>query len=291
VATYAIGDVQGCYNELQDLLQHITFDRDRDTLWFAGDLVNRGPNSLEVLRFVKNLPNPVIVLGNHDLHLLSIANGHPFKDHALFDVLHAPDRDELIDWLRCQPLMHYDKKLGFAMVHAGIPPQWSLKQAIRYAAEVEAVLQSDQYPEFLEHLYGNKPTRWSNSLKGWSRLRFITNALTRMRFCDASGKLDLTSKGKVGTQPTGYLPWFQVPGRASEDINIIFGHWAALEGRVDIPAETIPAEKSGKTGKTGDAPRLFALDTGCVYGAYLTALRLEDKQLFQVRSKVTKLKV
>jgi bis(5'-nucleosyl)-tetraphosphatase (symmetrical) len=271
VATYAIGDVQGCYDELQDLLRHISFDADNDTLWFAGDLVNRGPNSLEVLRFVKGLPSAVVVLGNHDLHLLSIANGHPFKDHALHDVLVAPDRDELMQWLREQPLLHYDKKLGYALVHAGIPPQWSLKQAIRHAAEVEQVLQSERYAEFLEHLYGNKPSRWSNSLKGWSRLRFITNALTRLRFCDPSGKLDFSAKGRIGMQPTGFLPWFKVPGRATEEVNILFGHWAALEGKTDTP-------------------RVFALDTGCVWGNTLTAMRLEDAQLFSVRCRVTKLK-
>ncbi len=267
MATYAIGDVQGCFDELQELLQLLNFDREKDTLWFAGDLVNRGPKSLEVLRFIKNLPKSVVVLGNHDLHLLSIAHGHPFKDHALFEVLAAPDREELITWLRHQPLLHYDQKLAYVMVHAGIPPQWSLQEAKRHAHEVEKVLHSSAYAEFLEHLYGNKPTKWHSSLKGWGRLRFITNAFTRIRFCDPQGNLDLSTKGVIGSQPSGYLPWFEIPGRAMEKERIVFGHWAALDGKTDNP-------------------NVFALDTGCVWGRYLTALRLEDAQRFAVRSKI-----
>lgn len=270
MATYAIGDVQGCYSELQELLAAIKFDPQADRLWFAGDLVNRGPNSLEVLRFVKNLGNAVVVLGNHDLHLLSLANGHPYKDHTMYDVLAAPDCQELIDWLRQQPLLHYDAKLGYLMTHAGLPPQWSLAQAQNYAEEVETQLNDDRYAEFLDHIYGNQPDTWREDLTGWDRLRYIVNALTRLRFCTPSGKLDLVSVGKAGSQPPGFLPWFQVQNRACRDVNIVFGHWAALEG-------------------VTHTPQVFALDTGCAWGGSLTALRLEDRQLFEVRSKIRKL--
>jgi len=267
MSTYAIGDVQGCYDELQDLLQLIAFDSSKDYLWFAGDLVNRGPKSLEVLRLVKSFgKKAVVVLGNHDLYLLSIANGHPFKDHFLYEVLAAPDCGELLEWLRHQPLLHYDAQLNYTMVHAGLPPQWSGEQAKRYAAEVAVMLRSDKYVEFLKHLYGNKPTQWSSSLHGWNRLRFITNALTRIRFCDAQGNLDLTVKGEIGSQPAGYMPWFEVPERASKNQKIIFGHWAALQGKVN-------------------EPNVFALDTGCVWGGYLTAMRLEDGQRFAVSAR------
>lgn len=271
MATYAIGDVQGCYDELQDLLRCILFDPEKDTLWFAGDLVNRGPKSLEVLRFIKNLPRSVVVLGNHDIHLLSLANrlAEAPKNHGLNEVLKAPDCDSLIDWLRHQPLFHYDSTLGFAMVHAGIPPQWDLSLALDCAQEAQRMLQSDQYPEFLKHLYGNQPIRWHAQLAGWSRLRFIVNALTRMRFCDATGKLDFSTKGGIGTQPPGYFAWFEVPGRLLSGVPIVFGHWAALEG------------------KTGVAPQVFALDTGCVWGNYLTAMRLEDKCFFQTPARKT----
>lgn len=266
MATYAIGDVQGCFDELQSLLQLIDFNPKKDRLWFAGDLVNRGPKSLDVLRFVKSLKNPVVVLGNHDLHLLAIANGHPFKDHFLHDVLVAPDRDPLINWLRRQPLLHYDARKGYAMVHAGLPPQWTLKQAKRYAAEVEQALRGEKYVNFLEHLYGNKPLQWNRNLRGWSRLRFITNALTRIRFCNEEGMLDLSSRGEIGSQPPSYVPWYQIPGRASAKVKIIFGHWAALQGKTDNP-------------------QVYALDTGCVWGNALTAMRLEDERLFSVRCK------
>ena len=221
---------------------------------------------MEVLRFVKSLPKSVVVLGNHDLHLLSIAHGHPFKDHALYEVLAAPDREELINWLRKRPLLHYDAKLGYVMVHAGLPPQWSLLEAQCYAREVEKALRNSNYPRFLEHLYGNKPLQWSNSLRGWGRLRFITNALTRIRFCDAQGRLDLASKGIIGSQPPGYFPWFKVPGRETAKVNILFGHWAALEGKTETD-------------------HAFALDTGCVWGRHLTALRLEDGEYFAVAAK------
>jgi bis(5'-nucleosyl)-tetraphosphatase (symmetrical) len=265
MSTYAIGDLQGCYDELQQLLQVINYNADKDQLWFAGDLVNRGPKSLETLRFIKSLTNAVTVLGNHDLHLLAIANGHPYTKHTLYEILKAPDCDELINWLRQQPLLHYDARLGFVMTHAGIPPQWTLEQAKNYAAEVEAVLRSDSYPEFLKHLYSDTPVVWRPDLSGWDRLRFITDALTRLRFCNAQGNLDLNAKGGLDSQPEGYMPWFAVPNRATANLKIVFGHWAALEGITNTP-------------------NVYALDTGCVWGRYLSALRLEDGKWFRVRA-------
>jgi len=265
--TYAIGDIQGCFDELQDLLGSINFNPDQDTLWFAGDLVNRGPKSLETLRFIRNLKNKIVVLGNHDIYLLSLANGHPHKDHTLYDLLAAPDCGDLVNWLRKQPLFHYDATLNFAMSHAGIFPPWSLAQAQQYAREVEVVLQADHYATQLEYLYGNQPDEWDESLSGFDRLRFILNAFTRMRFCTLEGKLEFSCAGKIGTQPEGYLPWFAVPNRAMADVPIVFGHWSALEGHTNTPL-------------------VFDVDTGCVWGASLTALRLEDRQYFSVASKI-----
>lgn len=263
MSTYAIGDLQGCYDELQALLAHIAFDPAKDRLWFAGDLVNRGPKSLEVLRFIRNLPNAIVVLGNHDIYLLHLAGGHPFKDHTLYEVLNAPDCEEIIDWLRKQPLLHYDPELNYVMTHAGILPEWSLSQAQAYAHEVEMVLQRDDYREYLQHLEGNEPNQWHPNLSGYDRIRFIVNAFTRMRFCTLDGKLDFVHTGKIGSQPDGLFAWFQIPNRAIGDIPIVFGHWAALEGKVEID-------------------NTFGLDTGCVWGNALTAMRLEDRELFSV---------
>lgn len=260
--TYAIGDIQGCFDEFQALLELIQFDPAHDHLWVAGDLVNRGSKSLAVLRAIKNL-NAVVVLGNHDFHLLAITYGHSYGKHTMQDILTAPDRDELIDWLRRQPLLHYDAKLDYLLVHAGLLPQWSLEQAQQYAKEVETVLASDRCAEFLTHLYGNTPTQWDPNLGSWDRLRFITNVFTRIRFCDTEGHLDLTSKGKLDSQLPGFSPWFKLPSHLPPDIKIVFGHWAALEGKTDTPHR-------------------YAIDTGCVWGRSLTALRLEDEQLFSV---------
>lgn len=267
--TYAIGDVHGCYDELQELLQLIDFQPDTHCLWFTGDLVNRGPDSLAVLRFVKALPHKVVVLGNHDIHLLAIANGHLFKDHSLHSLLTAEDKAELLQWLRQQPLVHYDAELGYALLHAGTLPQWSIQETQDHANEVTSFLRGDKHPQLLEHLYGKQPNQWSDHLSGWERLRFITSVLTRLRFCNAQGTLDLTTKGQLGAQPAGYLPWFQIPSRKTRSINIIFGHWAALNG------ETHTAHA-------------HALDTGCVWGGALTAMRLSDQKRFSVRSRVAK---
>ncbi|MEJ2687182.1 MAG: symmetrical bis(5'-nucleosyl)-tetraphosphatase [Gammaproteobacteria bacterium] len=260
MATYAIGDVQGCFDELQALLDKIGFDRATDRLWFCGDLVNRGPKSLEVLRFVRDLgPRAATVLGNHDLHLVAVARdpGCTNPKDTLTPVLEAPDCGELIHWLREQPLVHHDAELGFTMVHAGLVPQWDLHTALRCSAELEATLQSDDYGGFLDHMYGNQPRAWSDDLRGWARLRFITNCCTRLRYCDEEGHLALKAKGPPGSQPPGYRPWFEIPRRASRGLRIVFGHWSTL----------------GST----DAAGVFPLDTGCVWGGALTALRLDGK--------------
>jgi bis(5'-nucleosyl)-tetraphosphatase (symmetrical) len=259
MATYGIGDIQGCFDSLIRLLDKINFDSHRDTLWFTGDLVNRGPKSLEVLRFIKSLKNTHIVLGNHDLYLLSIVytgvNLDP--ENSLQAVLNAPDKEELCAWLRNRSLLHHDSNLGYTLVHAGLPPQWNLNKAIACAQEVETVLRGKQYKDFLKNMYGNEPSQWNDSLVGWERLRFITNCLTRLRFCDIKGNLELTTKG-INATSDNYFPWFNLLNRRSRDLNILFGHWAALQGQTN-------------------QPNVYALDTGCVWGKCLTAMRLEDK--------------
>lgn len=266
MSTYAIGDIQGCYQELGDLLGKINFDPLKDTLWFTGDLINRGPQSLSVLRFIKSLgEKAIVVLGNHDLHFLAVAAyKRPQQSlDTLDEILSAPDCQELFNWLRKLPLIHYDKTLNFLLVHAGLPPQWDLTKALSCAQEVENVLKGTQYLEFLANMQGLSPSCWTDNLAGWPRLRLITNYLTRIRFCDEKGCLEHLTKGHLNKPPIGYLPWFKIPNRASKDVRIIFGHWAALEGH------------------TG-TPNIFALDTGCIWGKKLTAMRLEDAQLFSV---------
>ena len=263
MATYAIGDIQGCYDELRQLLDQLDFDPARDRLWLTGDLVNRGPKSLEVLRFVNALGDSAItVLGNHDLHLLALwQNRHRhFKNtDSLAPILRAEDSDELLDWLRKQPLMHYDQQLAVAMIHAGLPPQWDRDTALACAAEVEQVLRGEGFHEFMQHMYGNKPARWSNKLDGWDRTRFIVNCFTRLRFCNSDGKLDFKYKGQPG-QDEGdeHLPWFQVPKRKSQDTTIVFGHWSTLGLHQD--------------------DNVHAIDTGCLWGGQLTALELNSRQ-------------
>lgn len=258
MAVFAIGDIQGCFDELKQLLDRIHFDAAEDSLWFTGDLVNRGPQSLETLRFVKELgEHAVCVLGNHDLHLLAVAAGtaEAKKGDTLDEVLAAPDRDELLDWLRHLPLLHHDKALGYTLVHAGLPPQWDLRLAESAARELEAVLRGSKHREFFLHMYGNEPRRWSPDLTGKDRLRFMVNCFTRLRYCSPEGDLDLKSKGAPGSQPQGFLPWFEVPGRRSAGLHILFGHWSTM------------GESPGRN--------VHALDTGCVWGGRLTALRLD----------------
>lgn len=259
MAVYAIGDIQGCFDELQALLELIRFNPADDCLWFAGDMVNRGPKSLQTLRFIHDLGHSAVcVLGNHDLHLIAMSLGHKLSndDHTLDAILAAPDRDELIQWLRQQPLLHHDETLDFTMIHAGLPPQWDLTLAQHCAREVETVLRSDELPDFIEHMYGNKPKRWSDTLSGWGRLRFIINCFTRLRFCDADGRLKLKYKGPPGSQPPEYLPWFELPARKSRDMDIVFGHWSTLGPRSD--------------------PGIYPLDTACLWGGELTALRIDS---------------
>ncbi len=263
MATYAIGDVQGCFDELNRLIERIGFDVARDRLWFVGDLVNRGPRSLEVLRFVKSLGDAaIVVLGNHDLHLLAVAEGLDQVKHAdsFGDVLAAPDRDGLLEWLRSRPMMHAEGR--YAMVHAGLLPQWSIGKALALAAEVEAALRGAGYRDFLANMYGGRPKRWDDALAGWARLRAIVNAMTRMRFCTPDGKMEFKATGTE--PPAGFRPWFDVrPPRAEPAI--VCGHWSALGLKL--------------------TPRLAALDTGCVWGGTLSALRLEDRWLVQLPCK------
>lgn len=262
---YAIGDLQGCYAALEALLAKINYDSSDDILWFTGDLVNRGPDSLNTLRLVSRFPHVICVLGNHDLHLLALALAtrvYPVQ-HNLVEILNAPDRDELINWLRNRPLLHHDSQLKYTMTHAGIPPQWSLDEAQKHAEEVCQILRSEKAGLLLEHMYGNEPDTWSSSLQGWERLRYIINAFTRMRFCSSSGKLILDVKGPIDSQTHDLIPWFQLPNKRDPQDRLIFGHWAALMGKTN-------------------QPNLFALDTGCVWGNQLTAMRLEDQQLFSV---------
>jgi bis(5'-nucleosyl)-tetraphosphatase (symmetrical) len=263
MATYAIGDVQGCYDELKKLLVEVGFRRGRDKLWFVGDLVNRGPKSLEVLRFVASLGDAAVtVLGNHDLHLLAQYEGlEKLKEKDTFqDVLDAPDARELVDWLRTRPMMHAEG--GYAMVHAGILPVWSVEEAIELGGEIQAALKARNYRDFLQRMYGNAPEEWRDDLKGWDRLRLIVNAMTRMRFCSRDGRMELKAKGK--TPPRGYLPWYETRPE-EEKTTIVFGHWSQLGLKM--------------------RDRQAGLDSGCVWGGKLTALRLEDRKLFQVGCK------
>ncbi len=261
MAVYAIGDVQGCYEELIKLLDRVQFDPAVDQIWLAGDLVNRGPKSVEVLRLAKQLDDSCIcVLGNHDLHLLANAAGvvefHHHMD-TIQAVLDAPDCDELMDWLRQQPLFHHDSTLQFSMVHAGLPPEWTVDEALIRAEEVQSVIKSDDWRDFFEHMYGNKPKRWSPSLKGWDRLRFITNCFTRLRYCHEDGRLALKFKGAPEDKPLHQRPWFEMPDRASQDDRIVFGHWSTLG--------------------VGQYGNVFSLDSGAVWGETLTAVRIDQQ--------------
>ena len=258
MATYAIGDVQGCFDSLTALLETLRFDAARDRLWFTGDLVNRGPRSLATLRFVRDLGDrAVTVLGNHDLHLLGVACGvrRLKAGDTLSDVLEAPDRDDLIAWLRRQPLLHRDAERGVVMVHAGLPPQWTLEVARACASAVETKLRGGGIENLMGKLSGDQCDTWSASLPHAEQLGYIVNCLTRLRYCDAAGRLELREKGPPGSQPAPYLPWFALPGRLHASETIVFGHWASL----------------GAYSKPG----VHALDTGCVWGGALTALCLE----------------
>lgn len=268
MATYAIGDIQGCYDALRRLLDVCAFDPAHDRLWLVGDLVNRGSKSLKTLRYIKSLGAAAqTVLGNHDLYLLMVAEGGAKfrgKDDTIQGILDARDRDALLDWLRHQPLCYTEGE--FCMVHAGLLPQWTTTQASALSREVEAALQGDAYREFVLHLWGSEPAGWSDELAGWQRLRVIVNAMTRMRFCTPEGIMEFKTKGELLNAPPGHLPWFDAPNRQSADRVLITGHWSALGLQV--------------------TPNRLALDSGCLWGGQLTALRLEDRQVFQVNCPV-----
>lgn len=263
LATYAVGDIQGCFDSLLRLLERCRFDPSRDRLWLVGDLVNRGPRSLETLRFVRDLgPAATTVLGNHDLYLLMLAEGFGKrgKDDTLDEILNAPDLAQLLDWLRRQPLCHLEN--GFCMVHAGLLPQWTAAEARALAAEVEAVLAGPDHRALMANLWGSEPAAWRDDLVGWPRLRVIVNAMTRLRFCTPEGVMEFRTKGELSDAPAGYLPWFLVPGRRSVADVLVSGHWSALGLKIEA--------------------NLLALDSGCLWGRHLSAVRLEDRALFQV---------
>ena len=259
MAVYAIGDLQGCLESLQGLLDHLRFDKAQDQIWLTGDLVNRGPSSLATLRYVRDLGDCVsTVLGNHDLHLLAVAAGRGRglrNGDTLIDILEAPDCDELLAWLRRQPLLHEDADLGWSMLHAGLPPQWDMQTARRAAREVEAALATDPDALFAA-MYADQPDRWSETLIGSDRLRFSINCYTRLRYCTIDGQLLLKLKGPPATAPANALPWFAVPHRPTANQRIVFGHWSALG--------------------YNDTHNAYGLDTGCVWGGALTALRLDN---------------
>lgn len=264
MATYAIGDLQGCVEPLQRLLEKCRFDPAADRLWFVGDLVNRGPHSAEVLRLVRALGEAaVVVQGNHDLSLLMAARGlgKRHRSDTFHHVLDAPDGAELLEWLRHRPMMHVEG--NHAMVHAGLLPQWTVAQAAALAREVEAVLRGPDFHGFLDHMWGSQPDAWNDALAGWDRLRVIVNAMTRMRFCTADGRMEFHAKGRPDSAPAGYVPWFEVPGAAWRSHVVVCGHWSALGFRC--------------------SDNLLALDTGCLWGGCLTAARLEDGAVFQVQ--------
>ena len=259
MAIYAIGDVQGCYAELVRLLDKINFDPAADRLWFCGDLVNRGPDSLQTLQLVKSMgDSAVCVLGNHDLHLLALHHGvDKIRDASgLQPILDSPDRSELMAWLQQLPLLHYDDKHKALLVHAGVYPQWGLSKARKLAREVENAVRGPQAATFFAEMYGNKPRSWSDKLKGYPRLRFITNAFTRMRYITPTGKLNTgVALGPRQNRRRDLTPWFQLPAKLRADVRICFGHWSTLP--------------------VGCYGRCFALDGGCVWGGHLVALRID----------------
>ncbi|MFT5711592.1 MAG: bis(5'-nucleosyl)-tetraphosphatase (symmetrical) [Halioglobus sp.] len=267
MSTYVVGDIQGCLKPLKCLLKEVDFNPEKDILWSAGDIVNRGPKCLKTLRFLyKMRKSLIVVLGNHDLHLLAVAAGvrEPSRSDTLDKILKAPDKDKLLNWLVKQPLIHHEH--DYTLVHAGIPPQWSLDDALRYGNEVHQVLNSPQCVDFFQHMYGNEPAVWSEDLAGMERLRVITNYLTRMRFCDKNGVLDLESKGatpntnRPSLGPKNVSPWFSHPKRKTAKDRIVFGHWASIQGHTN-------------------SLNAIGLDTGCVWGGTMSLYNLETGQL------------
>ena len=267
MATYAIGDIQGCFHAFTALLARLQFDEKTDKLWLVGDLINRGSGSLEVLRWCYQHQQSIkMVLGNHDLHALAVVHNLKLahKSDTLQTTIDAPDSDALFTWLRHQPLIHAENE--YVMVHAGLLPQWSVDDAAGYAREIEAALQADDYHDFLANMYGNFPNQWDTNLIGNDRKRTITNAMTRMRICTALGEMEFAFKGELQDIPAGYMPWFDAPARQSQASQIICGHWSALGLR--------------------QRGNIHALDTGCLWGGQLTALCLETLAITQVNADV-----
>lgn len=264
MAIYAIGDIQGCYDSLQRLLEKLNFSPENDQLWLAGDIVSRGKKSLKTIRYIKSLgDSAIVVLGNHDISLLAMYYGVLPVHSSLKKLLKAKEVDELIDWLRKRPVFHVDRKLGFCMVHAGISPSWSLEQAQGCATEIEVALRGENIKTWLENVYGNKPRRWSEDLQSYERHRYILNAFTRMRFCDRKdGALNFKMKGvpvykSKLKKRNKKIPWFMCPKRKEILLQIVFGHWSALGYHQD--------------------DNVIALDTGCLWGGQLTAVRLDSE--------------
>jgi len=259
---YVIGDVQGCFDSLQLLLERVDYQPQQDQLWFVGDLVNRGPKSLETLRFVKSLENCVCVLGNHDLHLLAVAYGH--ADCADLDtldpILAASDKDQLLTWLRQRPLLHHDESRQLTMVHAGFAPEWDLDLATVCATEVQELLCSNRYLDYFAHMYGDKPKVWDNELHGWERMRFITNCFTRLRYVNDRGELALKQKGPLASKPDNMQAWFQLAQRRSKQHKIVFGHWSTLG--------------------LHESDNILAIDSGCLWGGSLTAAKFDQNGHF-----------
>ena len=266
MVTYVIGDVHGCYAELQAVLSLISYNPDEDDLWFLGDLINRGPESLQVLLLVHSLPRARVILGNHDLFLLAhIYRALPeYMGGEIAEVLSASNRMVLADWLCTQSLVHYDSEVGVLLVHAGLVPQWDLVKTLACARELEAVLAGPNRVDFFRHMMGNQPNCWDDDLTGWARLRCISKSLTRIRFCTESGEMNFQLTGGLGSQPHSLYPWYSVmsPG----NFQVIFGHWASLQG------ESLDE-------------RAISLDGGCVWGGYLMAMRLSDRKIFRVKSQ------
>ena len=261
MAVYVIGDVQGCYKSLHKLIKKIGFSHADDKLWFCGDLVNRGPQSADVLRYVMDLGSSAkCVLGNHDLNLLAVAYGDRESKHSdtLDNVLEAPDSAELLDWLRFRPLLHRSKKHKACIVHAGIYPSWSVGEAKQLAREVEQVLRYGDYRTFFCKMYGNFPVYWDKKLEGWDRLRFITNVMTRMRYLEISGALELDIKSSPGGQPPGYTPWYTFKSKRKKSYRVVFGHWSTLG---------LHSENNA-----------ICIDTGCLWGRQLTAARIDKNK-------------
>jgi bis(5'-nucleosyl)-tetraphosphatase (symmetrical) len=263
MTTYAIGDIQGCHSSLLQLIDRLHATSSNSRFIFVGDLINRGPQSLQTIREIKALGDKAkVILGNHDLHLMAVAYGirQSHRSDTIQEILMAPDLGDVLDWLRYQPLSMFNT--GHLLVHAGVVPQWTLQQTLSLAGEVEAVLRGPNWLEFLGHMYGNTPAQWSDELHGNNRLRCIVNALTRIRYCTADGTMEFATKEGSVAPESGYMPWFDVPGRKTADTPIVFGHWSTL-GLLQ-------------------RPNLLGIDTGCVWGGKLTAVRLEDHAIFQV---------